>query len=141
MPALSFHQYFGSQSRTFIDPPVNEAQVIIDLRSFLNQADGGDILNNLGISDLYAEGIYYQDNADWEGGNAKFSNLVYAILILIKQNQAAKKDDDPEQDIYIAESGISVVNLGNRKGQLERRFTISFFSDETYPNSTGIDSI
>ncbi len=135
MPALTLNQMFGKNVDTESIFPADEYYVMsIDLADFQNLADGGDIDNDLGISNLANFGNDVLDNSNGIG-------IFYAIMLLIMQNQASGKDDDPEQKMYIAESGVSIVNFGNRQGQLERRFTVSIFSDGNFGNTADIDGI
>ena len=135
MPELTFKQMFGSRSKyEHIDEVGGEHNLYIDIRDFKNKEDGGDIENGLGISELSRE--YVNFYAGLMG-----IQTFYALMLLIMQNQAGSKDDDIEQKIYIAESGVSVINFGNRKGQLERRFTVSIFSDGSYGNTADIDNV
>ena len=135
MANLTFNNIFGSNAfiQRDLNPDGSETvNIKIDPENFQSVGDGsGEIANSLGFDDIY-------QIQDLEG---KAINLLYAILLLAKQNQASAKDADPEQKIYIQESGTSIVSFGDRKGQLERKFTVSFFSSNTFENTADIDSI
>lgn len=141
MPALTFAEMFGSQAVSNIDTNNDSYQIILDLRSFQDDYSGGDFTNNLGIKNLPAKAEYYQQGAEQISSEAQFTNLIYALLLLISQNQATNKNDDPEQDIYIQPTGVSVITSGSRQGQVERRFTVSFFSFDGVNNVAAIDAV
>lgn len=135
MPRLTFQQMFGSMSNTErIDAVGDDYTIELNVKDYQNIEDEGDIENNLGISNLY------DDTFDWYAGNRGLQ-LFYLIMLLIMQNQATEKDDDIEQKIYITSSTPRIITFGNRKGQLERRFTVSIFSDGNFDEATSVDNI
>ncbi|MDJ0593446.1 MAG: hypothetical protein QNJ72_26250 [Pleurocapsa sp. MO_226.B13] len=136
MPVITINQIFGNQVNAV--PPDGQQQgsawsLIFGLGSFANDTSGGEILDGLGFDN---PGLINPGNLDDYA-----VQIFYAILLLTMQNQATGKNDDPEQKIYIAEGGISVISFGSREGQLERRFTVSIFSDGAYGNTEDVDSI
>lgn len=135
MADLTVTQMFGQRAELNTDPDPAFIKLLIDLADFQNTTDGGQIENNLGITNLE------QQSDDFTSDSNKGITILYAILLLTMQSQASKKDEDPEQKIYIQESGTSIVSFGDRKGQLERKFTVSFFSSNTFENTADIDSI
>jgi len=132
---LTFTQIFGNSYNAGYVPENDEMEAFFSLSSFKSVDDGGELENGLGISDFNTNRSNYERN-----GN-KGINIFYALMLMIMQNQAEGKNDDPEQKIYIAPGGVSVVSFGNRTGQLERRFTVSIYSDGEYGNTADVDSI
>lgn len=54
--------------------------------------------------------------------------ILYGILMLLKQSQELKIDDDPSQRVYIAHTGNTLAK-GRREGQVKSSFTVTFFCD------------
>lgn len=126
---------FGQRVQISVVPFDAEFKLTVDLQDFQNTNASGQIQDGLGMTDLFDEPTPFTLDGD------KAVNLLYALLLLTLQSQAPGKNDDPEQKIYIAQSGVSVVNFGDRQGQLERRFTVSIFSDGEFNNTADIDAI
>jgi hypothetical protein len=68
------------------------------------------------------------------------TQMLYGILMLLKQHQAPGINDDPTQKAYITDAGKSIAT-GTRDGQVKRSFTISFFIDAGLAGIPGIDQI
>jgi hypothetical protein len=56
------------------------------------------------------------------------TQVLYALLLLLKTHQGIKIDTDPTQKVYIADAGKTIAT-GSRDGQVKRSFTVSFFLD------------
>ena len=134
MPNLTLSQIFGQGVSTDIDPSQNKYQITLDLRDFQNTSEGGQIQNNLGISNLDTEAVHYQENG------SKALNLLYAIVLLISQNQAANLNEDPEQKIFISQGGMN-LGSGARAGQIRRVISLNLFSDAQIQDLPDIDSL
>lgn len=134
MANLTLSQIFGSNVIfSPSDRPGALPKLELNLTDYQNEDNSGDIKNGLGFSDVYL--IRPETKDDYSVG------LFYAMMLLIMQNQAENKDDDIEQKIHITSSSARITSFGNRKGQLERRFTISIFSDGKFENTTSVDNI
>lgn len=134
MANLTLAQIFGGRVSTDIDPVQSKFLVTLDLRDFQNIADGGQIVNDLGITNLDTEAEGYQETG------SKATNLLYALILLVSQNQAANVNDDPDQKIFISEGGKRFAS-GARNGQIQRVININLFSDINVDNLPDIDNI
>ncbi|NJL51177.1 MAG: hypothetical protein HC930_01280 [Hydrococcus sp. SU_1_0] len=125
MPALTFNDIFGNYSQSDTDP---NAQYFLQLQkdSFYKLSDMGNLPDDVGMS------------AGWVPTPAK---TFYGILMLLKQAQAPKINDDPEQAIYVSDATKNLAT-GDRDGQIKYTFTISFFVNSgfgTVPSLYDID--
>lgn len=141
MPALNFFHIFGNAfNNNFTetgDPATSWYEVSFALNSFVDVGGAetdGEILNGLGISDLTTNtSAYYAPNN-------KAVNVLYGILLLVRQNQAANINEDPEQKIFVAEQAPR-LGVGSRSGQIQRSFTVSFFTDTNIASTPDIDDL
>lgn len=134
MAALTLAQIFGQNVSTNIDEINSNFEITLDLRDFQNTENGGQIKNNLGITNLDAEAAYYAK------GGSKAVNLFYAILLLVSQNQAENINADPEQKIFISQSPKR-FGIGSRTGQIQTSFVINFFTPSDAANLPDIDDL
>lgn len=88
MPALTYQEIFGNYSQS--DIALN-APFFLQLQkeSFYKVSDMGNLPDDIGMS------------AGWVPSPAK---TFYGILMLLKQAQAPKINDDPEQAIYVSDA-------------------------------------
>lgn len=134
MADLTFEQIFGNRSQyDNIDEVSDSHKIGIDIRDFQNVSDGGEIQNDLGISDLSTKYInFYQGEMGLQ--------LFYAIVLLILQNQADNLNDDPTQKIFIQPPTVG-LGVGSRTGQVRRTFIVNFFSEGNIEALADIDDL
>jgi hypothetical protein len=68
------------------------------------------------------------------------TQILYALLLLLKTNQAERIDTDPTQKVYIVDAGKSIAT-GARDGQVKWSFTVSFFLDAGLAGLPSVDQI
>lgn len=135
MPKFNAADFFGQNYEFYGDggEGVDDRILSMNLTNFKDEANGGEIENGLGFD---TTSVIYSGNLDEYA-----AKIFYAQLLLLMQKQGERKDTDPEQQIYIAPNSPRIVTSGNRKGQLERSYTVSFFSDGNYGDVADIDNI
>lgn len=142
MSNLGLREIFGNGAVTNIDPVGGNFRVTLDLGNLANAGDGsfpqGQIENGLGISQLFSEAAFMVE--DTPPATSKAYKILYGILLMIMQNQAESLNADPEQKIYISSSTPRVAT-GDRAGQVQRSFTVYFFSDDGVLGVPDIDDL
>lgn len=130
-------EIFGSSSYPDFsieaDPADSWFEISFALNDFKDVDQGGEILGGLGISDLDT------NNAEYSNG-LKAVNIFYAMILMIIQAQADNINADPEQKIYVSEQPVR-LGSGSRSGQIQRSFTVSFFSQGNVEQIADIDDI
>lgn len=107
--------------------------VTFNLDNLKNLADGGKIINNLGINNLAAVTAANVDSY------AK--RIFYGLLVLLSQQQSATINDDPTEAIYLTQGGIRIAT-GTRNGQVQRIISVNVFDTaNTVGNLVDIDEI
>lgn len=124
MASFTFQEIFGS-SALREDLQAEPPKLIIDLNNFYSVDYGGDLPQTVAISD---------------SSNISATQLFYACLLLLQQNQGEKIDTDPAQKVYVTDAGKSIAT-GARDGQVKRSFTVSFFIDAELAGTPSIDQI
>jgi hypothetical protein len=112
MPSFNFEQIFGSNV-ALSTSPLPSADLTINLFDFLDQANGENLPEGLGVQDPQT---------------MTATQVLYALLLLLKTHQGIKIDTDPMQKVYIVDAGKTIAT-GTRDGQVKRSFTVSFFID------------
>jgi hypothetical protein len=110
MPNFSEEQLFGSFA-TIDRSQLGAGSLTIYLSNFLYQ------------SSLIPEEVGVEESSTMSP-----VQILYGILMLLKQSQELKIDDNPSQRVYIAHTGNTLAR-GRREGQVKSSFTISFFCD------------
>lgn len=133
MAELTIPEIFGQGAEAVYDPDRNTFKLTIDLTNFADVAEGGEIQSGLGISNIpqFASGVSQGNNA---------VALLYAIIILASQNQAASLNDDAEQSLFISQGGLR-FGSGNRNSQIQRIINLNVFSDIGINNLPDIDEL
>lgn len=134
MADLTVTQMFGQRAELNTDPDPAFIKLLVDLADFQNTTDGGQIENDLGITNLE------QKSDDFTNNSNKGITILYAIFLLILQNQAENINADPEQKIFITENPVR-LGSGSRSGQIQRSFTVNFFSEGSITSRPDIDDI
>jgi hypothetical protein len=124
MATFTFEQIFGSNF-TFSTSPLPEAELTINLYDFLDQANGENLPEGLGVDDPQT---------------MTATQVLYALLLMLKTNQGETVNTDPTQKVYIQDAGKSIAT-GARDGQVKRSFTISFFMDAELAGIPSINQI
>ena len=129
MATLTLAQVFGSEASLYVEQNEDQAFLTINLEAFQNVGAGvGEILNGLGIDDIYT--VNENDG----------TKLFYALILLISQNQATGINDDPTQKIYISDGG-KCFGTGTRDGQIQRVISVNLFSDANLAGIPDIDDV
>ena len=132
MADLTLSQIFGSDASVHNEPDNNRLSIEFSLDSFKNEADGGEIKNGLGFDDPWT--------LDTNNINQKTTQVFYALILLILQNQAENINADPTQKIFINKNPAG-LGSGSREGQVRNSFTINFFSPTDAANLPDIDHL
>jgi hypothetical protein len=107
--------------------------VTFDLNNFKNIADGGKIMNSLGMNNLAAITATNVNNYA--------AKIFYGLLVLLSQQQSATINDDSTEAIYLTQGGIRIAT-GTRNGQVQRVISINVFDTaNTVGNIVDIDNI
>jgi hypothetical protein len=107
--------------------------VTFDLNNFKNIADGGKIMNSLGMNNLAAVTAANVNNYA--------AKIFYGLLVLLSQQQSATINDDSTEAIYLTQGGIRIAT-GTRNGQVQRVISVNVFDTaNTVGNIVDIDNI
>ena len=124
MATFEFEEIFGSNV-ALMTSPIPEAELRIDLYDFKDQAGGENLPYGLGVNNPQTMSA---------------TQVLYALLLLLKTKQGEKIDTDPTQKVYVADAGKSIAT-GTRDGQIKRSFTVSFFIDAGLAGIPSVDQI
>jgi hypothetical protein len=124
MASFNYQEIFGNYASYNTDPEASYI-VQIDKTSFMDTNNYGNLPVGIGL------------NAT---ATPTATQILYGILMLLKQNQGEKIDTDPTQKVYVTDAGKSIAT-GTRDGQVRRSFTVSFFIDAGLAGTPSIDQI
>jgi hypothetical protein len=125
MATFTFAEIFGTNVQFAAPPGAGEANLLINLFDFLDQANGGDLPESLGVStpeDMTA------------------TQLFYAFVLMILKNQGESVNTNPTQKLFVADAGKTIAT-STRDGQVKRSFTVSFFLDAGLAGTPSVDQI
>ena len=129
MPINSLQSIFGTSA---VYTPASQS-ITIDLNDMKDDANGGEILNGLGLDDpTTITALNIDDYA---------VNIFYGLILIASQNQSPGIFDDATEKMYLTEGGLRIGN-GNRAGQIQRIFNVNLFdSNANLDNSIDIDDV